>query len=144
MLEVPLEASDAPDHPGFTIKFVLAVEARGNVNANELQATDAVNQAKEALSALRPTPQIVGQVDSAIGSATQVVTELQTFENTWNVLLKRMDLFNKIVAGVAEVSAIQRLSPSPSEYRIDSPVYVVGLVCVIGREPGSCIGRRSH
>ena len=144
MLEVPLEASDAHNHSGITIKFALAVEARGDVNANELQATDAVNQAKEAISALRPAPRIVGQADSAIGSGTQVATELQTFENTWNVLLKRMYLFNKIVAGVAEVSGIQRLAPSPSEYHIDSPVYVVGLVCDIGREPGLCIGRRSH
>ena len=72
-----------------------------DVDANELQAT---------------APQIVGNVVSA---STQVATELHTFENTRNVLLKRMDLFNKIVAGFAEVSGIQRLAPSPSECCID-------------------------
>ena len=136
--------SDAPERSGITIKFTLVVEAREDVNANELQATDAVNRATEAISALRPTPQIVGQVDSAIGTGTQVATELQTFENTWNVLLQRMALFNEIVAGVAEVSRIRYLAPCLSECRIDSPVCVVGLVGDIVCEPGLCVVRHPH
>ena len=111
VLELPLGGGipDAPVRSGITINFALAAEPRGDVDANKLQATDAVNKATETISALRPTPQIVGQVNSAIGTGTQVATELQTFENTWNVLLKRMDLFNKIVGGIAEVSGVQRL-----------------------------------
>ena len=136
--------SDSPERSEITIKFALAVETRGDVNAHELQATDAVNQATEAISALRPPPQIVGQVDSAIGTGTQGATEVQTFENTWNVLLERMALFNKIVAGVAEVSCIQCLAPSLFECHIDSPVHVIGLVGDIGREPGLGIARHSH
>ena len=132
------------DLPGIMIKFVLAVDARGNVNANELQAADAANRAAKTVSTLRPTPQIAGRTRSAIGIGTKVGTELQTFENTWSVLLQRMALFNKIVAGVAEVYGIQRFVPSPSECRIDSPVYVVGLVGDIGREPGLCVSRHSH
>ena len=117
VLKVPLGGgtSDPSERSGVAIKFTLAVETRGDINANELQATDAVDRAAGAISALRPTAQIVGQVDSAIGTGTQVATELQTFENTWNVLLKRMDLFSQVVAGIAEVSRIQRLVPSPSE-----------------------------
>ena len=113
VLEMPLGGaiSDAPERSGITIKFALAVEVRRDVNANELQATDAVNRGAEVSGTLRPAPRIVGQVDSAIGTGTQVATELQTFENTWNVLLKRMALFNKIVAGIAEVSGIWRLVP---------------------------------
>ena len=146
VLEMPLGGgtSDPAESSGITIKFALAVEVRGDANANELQATDAVNRGTEASGTLRPAPRIVGQVDSAIGTGTQVATELQTFENTWNVLLKRMALFNKIVGGVAEVFRIQRLGPSPSECRIDSPIYVVGLVCDIGREPGLCAARHSR
>ena len=123
--------SDPPERSGITIK-----QARGDVDANQLQVTDAVTQAT--------APQIVGNVVSVIGTGTQVATELQTFENTWNILLKRMDLFNKIVAGIAEVSGIQRLTPSPSECCIDSSIYVVGLVCDIVREPGMCVARHSH
>ena len=113
VLEVPLGGgtSDPPEHSGVTIKFALAFEVRGDVNANELQATDAVNRGMEASGTLRPAPRIVGQVDSAISTGTQIATELQTFENTWNVLLKRMALFNKIVARIAEVSFVQRLVP---------------------------------
>jgi hypothetical protein len=132
-------SSNASVRSGITIKFALTAEPRGVANANELQATDAAKKATGAVSALRPTPQIVGQVDSAISASTKVATELQTFENTWNVLLKRMDSFNKIVAGIAEVSGIQHLAPSSSECRIDSFVYIVGLVCDLGREPGLCV-----
>ena len=146
MLEVPLGGgtSDPSERSEITIKFALAVETRGDVNAHELQATDAVNQATEAISALRPPPQIVGQVDSAIGTGTQVATEAQTFENTWNVLLKRMALFNRVVAGIAEVSRIQCLALSLSECHIDSPVYGLGLVGDIGREPGLCVAQHLH
>ena len=117
MLEVPLGGgtSAAPERSEITIKFAFAAEACGNVNASELRATDAVKTGTEAVSVLRPTPQIVGQVDSAINTGNKVVTELQTFENTWNVLLQRMALFNKIVAGIAEVSGLQRFPPSSSE-----------------------------
>ena len=133
MLEVPLSGgtSDPPEHSGIMIR-----QARGDVDANQLQVTDAVTQAT--------APQIVGNVVSAIGTGTQVATELQTFENTWNILLKRMGLFSKIVGGIAEVSGIQRLAPSLSECCIDSSVYVVGLVCDIVREPGMCVARHSH
>ena len=128
VLEVPLGGgtSDPPKRSGITIR-----QARGDVDANELQVTDTVTQAT--------TPQIVGNVVSAVGTGTQVITELQTFESTWNVLLKRMNLFNKIVAGIAEVSGTHRLVPSPSECCIDSSVYVVGLVCDIVREPGTYV-----
>ena len=144
MFEVLLGTSNAPEHLGITIKFALAVETRGDAEANKLQATDAVKKATAAISAFCPTPQIVGQVDLVIGTSTQVATQLQTFENTWNVLLTRMALFNKIVGGIAEVSGIQRLSPSLSECRIDSSIYVVGLVCDISRKPGLCVARCPH
>jgi hypothetical protein len=105
VVDMPLGGgpSDAPARSRITIKFALTAELRGDVNANELQAADAAKKATGAVGALRPAPQIVGQVDSAIGTGTNVATELQTFENTWNVLLKRMALFNKIVGGIAEV-----------------------------------------
>ena len=130
VLEVPLGGgtSDPPERSGITIK-----QARGDVDANELQVTHAVTQAT--------APQIVGNVVSAIGTGPQVATELQTFENTCNVPLK---IFNKIVAGIAEVSGIQRLAPSLSECCIDSSVYVVGLVCDTVREPSMCVARHSH
>jgi len=89
VLEVPLggDTSDPPERSGITIKFMLAVEALGDVNANELQATDAVNRATEAINALRPAPQIVGQVDSAIGTGTQVATEIHPYTSSaWSAI----------------------------------------------------------
>ena len=136
--------SHAPEASGIMIKFAFTAEPRGDVGADELQVTDAVNRATEAISALRRTPQIVGQVDSEIGTGTKVATELQTLENAWDVLLNRMALFSQVVAGIAEVSGIQRRAPSPSECRIDSTIYVFGLVDDIVREAGMCVTRYSH
>lgn len=114
MLEGPL-GKYTPDgqtrSSGFTIKFALTVGTRGNIGADELQATDAAKQASEMVSALSPTPQVVGLADPVINTAINVVTELQTFENTWGVLLQRMMLFNKIVGGIAAVSVFSVLLP---------------------------------
>ena len=99
------DTSDGSDPSGMTIKFALAVEAREGVNADQLQASDAVTNANEGVSTLGSTPPVAGLMNSAVDTATNVVTEVQTFENTWGVLLQRMKLFNKIVAGIAEVLA---------------------------------------
>ena len=61
---------------------------------------------------MHPMPQIIGKVDLAIGTGTQVARELQTFENTWNVPLKMLDLFDKSIAGISEISGIKHLIPS--------------------------------
>jgi hypothetical protein len=99
VLELPLGggSSNAPVRSGIMIKFTFTAEPHGDTNANELQATDAIIRATATVSALRPTPQIVGQVDLVIGTGAQVATEVQTFENTWNVLLQQaIDLFEYI------------------------------------------------
>lgn len=109
VLEEPLDkdTSDGQmDSSGVKIKFALTAETRGGIDADELQATDAVNRATEVLGALGATPQTVGLVNSAVNAGTNVVTEVQTFENTWGVLLQRMASFNKTVAGIAQVSGI--------------------------------------
>ena len=40
---------------------------------------------------------------AGVDTGTDVVTETQTLETTWGVLLQRMELFNKIVDGIAQV-----------------------------------------
>ena len=108
MLEEPLRkaTSDGSVLSGITIKF--SAQLREGANADELQATNAVTKATERVSALGSTPPVVGLLGSAVGTGTNVVTEVQTFETTWGVLLKRMELFNEIVAGVAAVFGILR------------------------------------
>ncbi|KAG8215380.1 WD40-repeat-containing domain protein [Butyriboletus roseoflavus] len=106
VLEEPLEQDTSNgklDSSRINIKFALTAEKRGDIGGDELQATDAVNKATEMISALGPTPQIVGAVDSAINTGQTVVTKVQTFENTWGVLLQRMALFNQTVAGIAQI-----------------------------------------
>ena len=84
MLEVPLGGgtSNPSERLGITIKFAFTAESCGDVDANELQATDAVERARETVRALHPTPQTIGQVDSVTSTGTKVATQAQTFENT--------------------------------------------------------------
>ena len=104
------DASDGSDLSGMTIKFALVAEPRGDVNADQRQAIDAVTRATEAVGALGPTPAVVDHLSSVVDTGANAVAEVQTFENTWGVLLQRMELFNKIVAEIAQVyDAVSRL-----------------------------------
>ena len=101
-LHVGKDTPDGSDLSGMTIKFALTAEPRGDVNADERQATDAVTRVT-GVNPLSSTPAAVGLLSSAVDTGTNVVTEVQTFESTWGVLLQRMELFNKIVDGIAQV-----------------------------------------
>ena len=103
-----LVGKNGSDLSGITIKFALAAESLGDANADERQATHAVTRAT-GVNPLSSTPAAVGLLSSAVDTGTNVVTELQTFETTWGVLLRRMELFNKIVDGIAQVFDVQCL-----------------------------------
>lgn len=103
MLEDTLGKDDGSDLSRITIKFALAAQSHGDVNADDHQATDAVAAATGAFNPFSSNTTAVDLSDLAVGLGTKVATEIQTFETTWGVLLQRMELFNKIVAGVAEV-----------------------------------------
>ena len=103
-----LVGKNGSDLSGITIKFALAAESLGDANADERQATDAVTRAT-GVNPLSSTPAAVGLLSSAVDTGTNVVTELQTFETTWGVLLQKMELFNRIVDGVAQVFGVRCL-----------------------------------
>ena len=105
VLEDTLRTSDGSDLSGVRIKFALAAEPRGDINADKHQATDAVIRAT-AVNPLNSTPAAVGLLSSAVDTGTNVLTKVQTFETTWGVLLQRMELFNKIVDGIAQVFGV--------------------------------------
>ena len=100
-LRVSKDNSDGSDLSGITIRLTIAVEARGHVEAEDRQATDAVTSATRGLNS---TPLAVGLLSSVVDAGT-IVVEAQTFENTWGVLLQRLESFNNIVAGIAQVFA---------------------------------------
>ena len=80
------DTSDGSDLSGMMIKFVLAAQAPEGGTADQLQATAAVDQATEAIGTLSSTP----------AASTTAFTEVQIFETTWSVLLKRLELFNRL------------------------------------------------
>ena len=117
------------------IKFTFAAQPREGANADQLQATAAVNQANEAIATLSSTPAAADLLASAVDTGATAVTEIQTFETTWSVLLKRLELFNKIVTDIAAVIGVQ--PPASLAYHpnlADSSVYITGLVCHISCE----------
>ena len=98
--------SDRSGLSGTTLKFTLTIESPEGGNADELQAADAVAQATKGVSAVSSIPRSVDLASSAVDTVTNVVAEVQTFDNTWGVLLERMELFNKIVTDIAQVLGI--------------------------------------
>ena len=98
--------SDRSGLSGMTLKFTLTAESPDRGNANELQAADAVVQATEGVNAVGPIPRPVNLMGPAVDAAGNVVPEVQTFDNTWGVLLDRMELFNRIVTDIAQVLGI--------------------------------------
>ena len=101
---------DKSDPSEFAIKLALAAEPCGDVNVNKLQATDAIIKATEAASVLGSAPTVVGLLSSGVDTSTNVTAKVQTFETTGGVLLKRMELFNKIVADIAQVFSANYLA----------------------------------
>ena len=97
------DSSDSSDLSEITFRFGFTAGSREGVNANELQATDALSRTTEGVRALGPTPQVVGLTSSAVDTVANIAGQVQTFENTWGILLKRMELFNTIVADIAQV-----------------------------------------
>ena len=92
-----------------TIKFSLTTESHEAGDAVERQAADATAKVTAALDPLGSTPQAIGQLGLVVDTGKAIITEAQTFETTWGVLLKRMELFNKIVADIAAVFDVPRL-----------------------------------
>ena len=135
------DLSKGPDLSGSMIKFALAAEPRADVNSDERQAVGAITMATEAAIALC-VPAVVDPSSSVIDAATNVVIELQAFETTWDVLLRRIELFNKIVADVAQVVRHHCFHRSCSQRDADSPIRVLSLVRYISCDQGLPVVQR--
>ena len=103
------DSADGSDRFDFALKFTLVAPPSEDVNADELQVVDALATASRAIVPLGATPVVVGILHSTVDTSQKVVTEIQTFDNTWGVLLKRMKLFNEIVTDIAQVFGAQCL-----------------------------------
>ena len=137
------DTSNGSDLSGFTIKFTFAAQPPEGVNAVQLQAAAAVNQVVEGIGILGSTPAAVDLLALAAGTGTTVVTEVQTFETTWGVLVKRLELFNKIVTNIATVIGFHSLPSLAHRVNLADPsVHVTGLVCYISREQSTSVPRK--
>ncbi|KAI9568858.1 hypothetical protein HD554DRAFT_682431 [Boletus coccyginus] len=94
------DTSDGTDLSGITIKFALVAEPHENVTADERQAADAVAAATTAVVPLSSNPAAIDFLSSAVGAGTNAVPQAQS---TWNLLLERIELFDKIVTDIAKI-----------------------------------------
>jgi hypothetical protein len=106
VFEVPLansSISEASNPFVITFNFTVVDGTPGNTaNVEERQAVEAVAEATEAINALS-TPATVGLLSSAVDAEPQVVSAVQTIDHVCGGLLNRIENFNKIVAGIAQV-----------------------------------------
>ena len=131
VLEEPLPNLDGSGHSGFTIKFTLSSDKHGDMNADERQAADAVTGATEAVGALVPTPAVVGALSTAVDIGPRVATGLMTSDQMFGVLLQRIDLFDKIVASIAQVFVVHRPDCHWPECGTASSLHVACLVRIV-------------
>ncbi|KAG6374155.1 hypothetical protein JVT61DRAFT_4803 [Boletus reticuloceps] len=96
------DSPDGPDLSGIAIKFTLTAEPREEANVDERQATDAVTLAEPTVSS-HGSPAIVDTLVPVVNVDTDIITTVQTHETTLGVLLRRMEIFNRIVDGIAEI-----------------------------------------
>ena len=101
--------SDRSGLSGTTLKFTLTDKSPEGANADDLRAGDAVAQAAEGITAVGRIPRPVDLASSAVDITANAVAEVQTFDDTWGVLLDRMTLFNRIVTDIAQVLGIRCL-----------------------------------
>ena len=72
-------------------------------DAVELQMIDASEQANDALAQMRNSSSPADHVVGAVDGITSVMDNVIPIANIWDLLLKKIDLFTKIVDGIAEV-----------------------------------------
>jgi hypothetical protein len=72
-------------------------------DADKRQAKQVVTDATRAIDPLGSTPAAAAVLSSVVDVGSKVVSGVEAFNNTWGTMLKRIELFNKIVASIAEV-----------------------------------------
>ncbi|KAF8124297.1 hypothetical protein EV363DRAFT_1540661 [Boletus edulis] len=93
---------DGPDPLGIVIKFTFTAEPHEEANVDDRQATDAITLAESTVSS-HGSPAIVDILDSAVNVDTDIMATIQMHEITLGALLQRMEIFKRIVDGIAEI-----------------------------------------
>ena len=118
------DTSNESNRSGITIKFAFAAaERHGQGSAEERQAADAVARATGAVDPLSSTPVAVDLIRPTVDTGTKVLNvvakaqKVHAVETTWDVLLQRLQRFDEVVTGLAEVFG----SPSLSVHTVYMP-----------------------
>ena len=77
---------------GTILKFTLTAESPMGGNANKLQAANVVAETTKGVSTVSPISRFVDLTISVVDTTTNVITKVQTFNNTWSILLERIEL----------------------------------------------------
>ena len=74
-----------------------------STDAIELQIIDVSEQANGALAQMQNSSSPVDHIVGAVDGITSVMDNVIPIAKTWDVLLQKIDLFTKIIDGIAEV-----------------------------------------
>ena len=70
----------------------------------ELNMEEAVVQGNNALLHMKPVPSLFKPIQDAVDTSVAAATNIKSLSDTWDPLLQKVELFTKLVDGIAEVS----------------------------------------
>jgi hypothetical protein len=86
-----------------TIEFSITVTPKAT-DASEMEMADVVPTAVAAVQQMAGAPSLLDHTQSAIDGSTNIINSTQSIIADWSPLLKKIELFTKVVDGISEVT----------------------------------------
>ncbi|KAF8726639.1 hypothetical protein AX14_007619 [Amanita brunnescens Koide BX004] len=84
------------------IEFTIATTSKAS-DATEVNMEEAVVQGNDALLQMKMAPSSFEPIQGAIDTSVATATVIKSLSDTWDPLLQKVELFTKLVDGIAEV-----------------------------------------
>ena len=101
------------------IEFTIATTSKAS-DATEVNMEEAVVQGNDALLQMKMAPSSFEPIQGAIDTSVATATVIKSLSDTWDPLLQKVELFTKLVDGIAEVS-VQTGDLSSDQEAIEYP-----------------------
>lgn len=88
-----------------TSKIVFTMSALSqSANVEQLRVDEAISQAREGLAEMREASSSVIKIaETGPGMVNQAVASVQSFSDTWNSVISKLELFTQLTDAIAEV-----------------------------------------
>jgi hypothetical protein len=82
---------------------IVAVSETSDADADELNAGDALAQAKDELSDVKSIPSRLEPIPGVVDTSATVINDTKSVSDIWGPLLDKLKLFTELVDKIAEV-----------------------------------------